>query len=77
MQGQVGVDHAHASHGREVETARDELRADQDVRSALGERLPDLKVSVGPARDVAIEAKDPSTRPDPFDHALETLCAHP
>src|SRR4029077_9365096 len=77
MERQVRIDDAHARHGGQVETACDELRADEDVGSALAERLPDLKVRVGSTRHIAVEAQYARLRPDLLDHALEALRPHP
>ncbi len=76
MQGQVCVHDADARDRRQVETARHELRAHQDVGAPFAERLPDLEVRVRPACHVAVEAQHPRPRPQLLDHRLQPLRAH-
>src|SRR2546430_9516026 len=76
MQGEVGVYDPDACHRGQIEAARNQLCAHQDVRAALAKRLPDLEVRVGPTRRVAVQPQHTSPRPQLLDHTLQPLRAH-
>ena len=76
MQRKIRVDDTDACDRRQVQPARHQLSADQDVRTTLAERLPNVEVRVRPARDVAVQAQHARHRPQLLDHPLEALRPH-
>jgi len=75
VEGDVGRDHAHQGHLGDVQALRDETRAHENVKSALGEGVEDTFDRALVLGDIAIEAADTKPRECGFDLFLDALRA--